>query len=344
MRKKVLIIQPIHQSGVELLKKEVEVVLASNPSMETVCKEIKGINGAIVRTAPFTREIIKSAGKLEVIGRHGVGVDNIDIEAASRRGIPVVYTPNANMVSVAEHTIGFILALTKRLFISDKATREGNFAIREEFAAVDLDGKTLGIIGLGRVGSTLAKKCKAAFDMEVIVYDPYLSSQKVKEMGVTLWYDLPELLKESDIVSIHIPLTKETEGLIGERELKLMKPTAFLINVARGGIINEEALAKALKEKWIAGAATDVFSQEPPEPDNPLYKAENIILSPHMAALTKECVVRMATQVTKGVLDVLRGDKPEDIANLDLLKEWKAKRKKQKQKIFFTLGVRKWQC
>ena len=320
MRKKVLIVQPIHQSGVELLEREVDIVLASNTSVKTVCKEIKGIHGAIVRTAPFTREIIESADKLEVIGRHGVGVDNIDIKAASERRIPVVYTPNANMVSVAEHTIGFILALTKRLLISDKATREGNFAIREECAAIDLEGKILGIIGLGRVGSTLAKKCKAAFNMKVIVYDPYLSSQKAKEMEVTLSHNLPKLLKESDIVSIHTPLTKETEGLIGEEELKLMKPTAFLINIARGGIVNEKALAKALKEKWIAGAATDVFSKEPPEPNNPLYKAENIILSPHMAALTKECVIRMATTVARGVLDVLRGDKPEYIANLDLLK------------------------
>ncbi len=320
MRKRALIVQPIHQSGIELLEKEVEVVLASNPSVKRVCKEIKGIHGVIVRTAPFTREIIESADKLEVIGRHGVGVDNIDIEAASERGIPVVYTPNANMVSVAEHTIGFILALAKRLFISDKATREGNFAIREEFAAIDLKGKILGIIGLGRVGSTLAKKCKDAFNMKVIVYDPYLSFQKAKEIRVSLSHNLPELLKESDIVSVHTPLTKETEGLIGEEELKLMKPTAFLINVARGGIINEEALVKALKEKWIAGAATDVFSQEPPEPNNPLYKAENIILSPHMAALTKECVIKMATEVAKGVLDVLRGNKPEYIANSALLK------------------------
>ncbi|MFQ5834533.1 MAG: hydroxyacid dehydrogenase [bacterium] len=319
MRKKVLIVQPIHESGIKLLRKEVDVILAPDSSVETVCKEIKGIHGVIVRTAPFTREIIESADKLEVIGRHGVGIDNIDIEAASRRGIPVVNTPNANMVSVAEHTMGFILALAKRLVISDKATRGENFAIREEFAAVDLDGKTLGIVGAGRVGSTLAKKCKAAFNMRLLAYDPYLSPEKAKEMGVSLCDSLPELLKESDFVSIHVPLTKDTRDLIGEKELKLMKPTAFLINVARGGIVGEKALAKALKEKWIAGAATDVFSQEPPAPDNPLLKIENIILSPHMAALTKECVIRMATGVAEGVLDVLRGNKPKYIANLDFL-------------------------
>lgn len=319
MRKKVLIVQPIHESGIKLLRKEVDVILAPDSSVETVCKEIKGIHGVIVRTAPFTREIIESADKLEVIGRHGVGIDNIDIEAASGRGIPVVNTPNANMVSVAEHTMGFILALAKRLVISDKATRGENFAIREEFAAVDLDGKTLGIVGAGRVGSTLAKKCKAAFNMRLLAYDPYLSPEKAKEMGVSLCDSLPELLKESDFVSIHVPLTKDTRDLIGEKELKLMKPTAFLINVARGGIVGEKALAKALKEKWIAGAATDVFSQEPPAPDNPLLKIENIILSPHMAALTKECVIRMATGVAEGVLDVLRGNKPKYIANLDFL-------------------------
>jgi len=321
MRKKVLIVQPIHESGIRLLKKEVEVILAPDSSVETVCKEIKGIHGVIVRTAPFTREIIESADKLKVIGRHGVGVDNIDIKAASKRGIPVVHTPNANMVSVAEHTIGFILALAKRLVISDKATREGNFALREEFAASDLEGKTLGIIGAGRVGSTLAKKCKVAFNMKVLVYDPYLSPEKAKEMEVSLCDSLPELLKESDFVSIHVPLTKDTRDLIGEKELKLMKPTAFLINVGRGRIVDEKALAKALKEGWIAGAASDVFSQEPPDPDNPLLKIENIILSPHMAALTKECVIRMATGAAQGVLDVLRGNKAKYIANLDLLKK-----------------------
>lgn len=320
-RKKVLIVQPIHESGIKLLKKEVDVILAPDPSVETVCKEIKGIHGVIVRTAPFTREIIESADKLEVIGRHGVGVDNIDIKSASKRRILVVYTPNANMISVAEHTIGFILALAKRLVISDKATRGKNFAIREEFVASDLDGKTLGIIGAGRVGSTLAKKCKAAFNMKVLAYDPYLSPEKVKKIGANLCNNLPELLKKSDIISIHIPFTKETRGLIGGKELSLMKRTAFLINVARGGIVDEKALAKALKEKWIAGAATDVFSQEPPDPDNPLLKIENIILSPHMAALTKECVIRMATGVAKEVLDVLRGNKPKYIANLDFLKK-----------------------
>jgi len=286
MKKKVLIIQPIHKSGVELLEKEVDVVFAPDPSVKTVCSKIRGVHGVIVRTAPFTREIIECADKLEVIGRAGVGVDNIDIKAASERGIPVVYTPDAN-------------------------------------TAIDLEGKTLGIIGAGRVGSTLARKCRAAFDMKVLAYDPYISSEKAREIGVSLCENLQELLARSDFVSVHVPLTPQTKGLIGEKELKLMKKSAFLINVARGGVVDEEALYKALKEKWIAGAATDVYSEEPPSPDNPLLKAENIILSPHMASLTRECVVRMATGVARGVLDVLRGNKPKYVANIDFLRNKK---------------------
>lgn len=323
MRKKVILVQPIHRSGVELLEREVEVLQASDPCVETVCREIKGVHGAIVRTASFTREIIESADKLEVIGRHGVGVDNIDIEAASQRGIPVVYTPNATTLSVAEHTIAFILALCKRLCISDRATREGNFRIREEFAALDLDGKTLGIVGAGRIGSALAKRCRTAFNMEVVAYDPYLSLERAEQIAVDLCDNLAKLLRESDFVSIHTPLTAETKGLIGQKELQTMKPTAFLINVARGGIVDEKALARALSEKWIAGAATDVFSREPPEINNPLLGAENVIVSPHMASLTRECVIRMATGVAQGVLDVLKGEEPVDMANIDLLRKKK---------------------
>ncbi len=320
MRKKVLIVQPIHESGIKILKKEVEVVFASDFSVETLCREIKGIHGVIVRTAPFPRKIIELADNLEVIGRHGVGVDNVDIEAASEHKIFVVNTPNANMVSVAEHTISLILCLAKRLVIANKATREGNFAIRNEFAAIDLNGKTLGIVGVGRIGSIVAMKCQAAFNMKILAYDPYLSPEKAKKIGLSLCYALPELLEKSDFVTLHLPLTEETKGLIREKELKLMKPTAFLINAARGEIVDEKALVKALKEKWITGAAIDVFNQEPPKLNNPLLHIENIILSPHMAALTKECTIRMATGAAEGVLDVLRGNKPKHLVNSKLLK------------------------
>lgn len=320
MKKKVLLVQPIHPKGVKLLEKEVEVVFASDSSVDTLKREIKGINGVIVRTALFPREIIQAADRLEVIGRHGVGVDNIDIKAASKYSIPVVYTPGVTDIPVAEHAIGFMVTLAKRYLISDRALREGNFKIREEFSAVDLNERTLGIIGVGRIGSTVAQKCKAAFNMKVLAYDPYLSPDKAKQMGIILTRSLTELLQKSDFVTIHTPLTAETENLIGKEELGQMKKSAFLINTARGGIVNEKALLQALKEKWIAGAALDVLLKEPPPSDHPLFGLENIVLSPHMASLTRECVVTMARVVAQGVLDVLGGKRPQYIVNPDSLR------------------------
>ncbi|MBA7612404.1 Glyoxylate/hydroxypyruvate reductase B [subsurface metagenome] len=280
MRKKVLLVQPIHSEGIELLEKEVEV-----------------------------------------IGRHGVGVDNIDIKTASKYSIPVVYTPGVTDIPVAEHALGFMVTLAKRYLITDRALREGKFKIREEFSAVDLNEKTLGIIGVGRIGSTMAQKCKAAFNMKVLAYDPYLSPDKAKQMGIILTGSLTELLQKSDFVTIHTPLTAETENLIGKEELGQMKKSAFLINTARGGIVNEKALFQALKKKWIAGAALDVFLEEPPPSDHPLFGLENIVLSPHMASLTRECVVTMARVVAQGVLDVLGGKRPQYIVNPDSFKD-----------------------
>lgn len=321
MRKKVLLVQPIHSEGIELLEKEVEVIFASDISTSTLRREIKGINGVIVRTAPFPGEIIQAADRLEVIGRHGVGVDNIDIKTASKYSIPVVYTPGVTDIPVAEHALGFMVTLAKRYLITDRALREGKFKIREEFSAVDLNEKTLGIIGVGRIGSTIAQKCKAAFNMKVLAYDPYLSPDKAKQMGIILTGSLTELLEKSDFVTIHTPLTRETENLIGKEELGQMKKSAFLINTARGGIVNEKALFQALKEKWIAGAALDVFLEEPPPFDHPLFGLENIVLSPHMASLTRECVVTMARVVAQGVLDVLGGKRPQYIVNPDSFKD-----------------------
>ena len=251
MRKKVLLVQPIHSEGIELLEKEVEVIFASDISTSTLRREIKGINGVIVRTAPFPGEIIQAADRLEVIGRHGVGVDNIDIKTASKYSIPVVYTPGVTDIPVAEHALGFMVTLAKRYLITDRALREGKFKIREEFSAVDLNEKTLGIIGVGRIGSTMAQKCKAAFNMKVLAYDPYLSPDKAKQMGIILTGSLTELLEKSDFVTIHTPLTRETENLIGKEELGQMKKSAFLINTDRGGIVNEKDLFQAIRSSLI---------------------------------------------------------------------------------------------
>ena len=322
-QKRVMIVQPIHQSGIDLLKDAgFEMVFASSPDPQEVADQIKGINGVIVRTAPFPKQIIQSADKLQVISRHGTGTDNIDLEEASKRGIYVVNTPFANQISVAEHTITFILALAKRLKPMDRAARTGYFTIREEFSSMDVDGKTLGILGFGKIGSTVATKCKAAFNMKVLVYDPYLSEDQARQAEVEL-AEFSTVLQKSDFVTIHAPLTPQTQGLIGQKQLRMMKPTAFIINMARGQLWDEKAVANALKNGWIKGAATDVFVNEPPEKDNPLLRLDDSLLSPHMSALTAECVVRMATGAAQGVIDVLQRRRPQYIANIELLKKYR---------------------
>ena len=273
---------------------------------------IADAEGILLSTAyKMTRPVIESAKNLKVISRTGVGVDNVDVQAASEKGILVLNTPQANSISVAEHTVSLIMALSKQLTQYDHAVRSGNFAIRRTNNAVDLDGKTLGLIGCGRIGRFAAEKCEAAFHMQVIGYDPYIE----KLDGITLYKDIKDVFRLADYISIHIPLTPETKNLVGEELLSLMKPTAYIVNTARGGIINESALAKALAENRIAGAALDVFEQEPPTADNPLLALGNIILTPHSAALTKECSERVATEAALGLADYLHGREPKAIFN-----------------------------
>ena len=321
MKRKILIVQPIHERGVQVFDERFEVRTASDPTATTVIREIRGVSGVIVRTAPFTREIIEAADCLKVIGRHGVGVDNIDVKAATERGIVVVYTPDANATSVAEHTVMAIGALAKRAVVYDKATREGRWEIRNSYRAVDLDGKTLGLIGIGRIGSMVARRAAAAYNMKVIAFDPYVRPEKARDLGVSLRPSGDEIFREADVVSLHTPLTPETRGFINETKLSLMKPTAFLINFSRGEVVDERALCAALKSGVIAAAAIDVYDPEPPQKDNPLFALENILLSPHSAALTQECVIRMATGAAEGVVDVLTGKKPQFTVNPDAFKK-----------------------
>jgi len=318
MKKKILIVQAIHERGVQVFDDRFEVRIASDPSVATVIKEIAGAEGVIVRMAPFTREIIEAADSLKVIGRHGVGVDNIDVAAATARGIVVANTPNANSTSVAEHTVIAIGALAKRVVIYDRATREGNWEIRNSYKAVDLDGKTLGLVGIGRIGSLVAHRAAAAYNMRVVAYDPYVSPEKAAELGISLCATADEVFLQGDVVSLHTPLTAETRGLVNAERLKLMKNNAFLINFSRGEVVDEKALYEALKTGKIAGAALDVFDPEPPMRNNPLFTLENVILSPHSAALTEECVVRMATGAAEAVVDVLSGKRPQFVVNPDI--------------------------
>jgi D-3-phosphoglycerate dehydrogenase len=321
MKKKVLIVQPIHERGVQVFDDRFEVRVASDPSVATVIKEIQGVEGVVVRTAPFTREIMDAAKALKVIGRHGVGVDNIDVKAATEKGIFVVNTPDANATSVVEHTLTVIGALAKHVVVRDKATRIGDWEIRNNYKAIDLDGKTLGLVGLGKIGSLVAKRAAVAYNMKVIAFDPYITPEKAREMGVTIVAAIDDVFKQADVVSLHTPLTPETRGFVNAARLRLMKPSAFLVNFSRGEVVDEKSLYEALKKGTIAGAALDVYDPEPPRKDNPLYSLENVILSPHSAALTQECVIRMATGAAEGVVDVLTGKRPKFVVNPDVFKK-----------------------
>jgi D-3-phosphoglycerate dehydrogenase len=320
MKQKILIVQPIHERGVRVFDDRFDVRVASDPSVATVIKEIKGVAGVVVRTAPFTREIIEAADSLKVIGRHGVGVDNIDVKAATEKGIVVVNTPNANATSVAEHTLTAIGALAKRTVDYDQATREGRWEIRNSYKAVDLDGKILGLVGIGRIGSMVARRAAAAYNMKVIAFDPYIRPETASRMGVSLVAQMDDIFRQADVVSLHTPLTPETRGFVNETKLHLMKPTAFLLNLSRGEVVDEKALCAALKSGVIAAAAIDVYDPEPPLKDNPLFELENILLSPHSAALTQECVIRMATGAAEGVVELLSGRRPQFVVNPDVFK------------------------
>lgn len=326
--RQVLLPQPIEVEAVTFLEKEkCKIVVAPDPKPETVLPLIKSANGLILRTGlKITHELVTQADNLLVISRTGGGLDNVDVEAATEREIIVTSNLGVNTSSVVEHAMSLMLALSKKLPVMDKSVRSENFAIRYQNLSRDLREKTLGLVGFGRIGSELGHICHRMFDMTILAYDPYVSAE-LKEMNKS-WVDFvhkDELFEKSDIISIHAPLTDETYHTVGENELSRMKPDAMLINTSRGMVIDESALTKALTEGKIAGAGLDVFSKEPVATNNPLLRLENVILTPHTAALTRECVIRMATGAAKCVIDVFNGREPPFVANREVLKtdRWK---------------------
>jgi len=276
-------------------------------------RELSDAEAVLLSTAfHVTADLIARSLKLKVISRTGVGVDNVDVAAATRRGIMVLNTPAANALSVAEHTVSLLGALSKQLLYYDMELRKGNFNVRRQNRSVDLDGKTLGLIGCGQIGRLVAMKCKAAFNMKCIGYDPYISKEPD---DIAVLNNIEDVLLQSDYVSLHLPLNDETWNLINAGKLALLKPTAIILNTSRGGIIDEKALADALVEGRIAGAAIDVFEKEPPGRDNALLSAPNTILTPHSAALTAECSKRVAFEAAKGIADYCNGLQPAYIYN-----------------------------
>jgi len=317
--KRVLLCQDIHPDGRRVLEGKTEIVVAPDPREETVRSIIGGFHGVIVRSATrLDEQTIEAAVDLEVIGRTGAGVDNIDVQAATRRGIPVCHTPEANCSSVVEHTLSLVLALAKQLPAMDQAVREGRFRVRYEYRAVDVAGKTVGVVGMGRIGREVATRCRTALDMKVIAYDPYVEPEKT-DAAIKWASDLDAVFEQADFVTVHVPHTDETHHLVSAHLIGKMRPGSYLINTSRGPLVDEAALARALLEGTIAGAGLDVFEKEPPDPENPLLNLPNVILTPHSAALTKECVARMAVDAARGVVAVLEGRRPEYVFNREVL-------------------------
>jgi D-3-phosphoglycerate dehydrogenase len=311
---KVLLYEEMHEEGKTILKEKADIVFAERLDEPYLIDRVRDIDGIIVRAnGRASRKVMESAPKLKVVGRHGVGVENIDLEAATERGIWVVNTPDANDVSVAEHFFGLALMLSKMLKKGEMALREGRFEARYQYIGNELHGKTLGILGFGRIGKTVARMGYKGFEMKILYYDT-VRYKDVEEEIKARKVGLDELLSKSDFVSINLPMLPETKGLIGEREFGLLKPTAYVINLARGPVWNEKALYHVLKERKIAGAGSDVFEVEPATKDHPLFQLENFIGTPHMAAHTDEALRRMS-RVAMDIIRVLEGKKPAHPVN-----------------------------
>jgi len=311
IRKKVIVSDPMDNCCLDILKKGAEVIYLPELPERTLSEEIRDAHAIAVRAkTKIDRSLLDQAKNLIVIAKHGVGYDNIDVEAATQKQIIVVNTPLANAESVAEHNLGLMISLTKNICRADRELRQDKFTKREDYMGFEIKDKKLGIIGLGRIGSELAHKCKVAFNMDITYYDPYVPKEKVGELGYKKAEKLEALLMEADYVVICVPLTKETTNLIGSPELCLMKKSAFLINSSRGRIVDESALYDHLVHRKIVGAALDVFSQEPPASEHPLFTLDNFIGTPHIAGVTAEALKRMATTVAEEIIGVLGGQKP----------------------------------
>jgi D-3-phosphoglycerate dehydrogenase / 2-oxoglutarate reductase len=265
--KKVLLSQKIHEDAIDLLKNSgAEIIISDSPDSQTVKKYIVDVDAVIVRTATkLNADVISCAKNLKVIARTGAGVDNVDIEFASQKNIPVCNTPMANIDSVTEHTVSLILALSKYLFLMDRSVRTGDFEVRNKYLPADLSAKTLGMVGFGKIGRKVANICSTCFEMSILIYDPYLDVVSDEGFNFENVASMEDIFLRSDYISIHMPYTKDNHHIIDLDMLSKMKEGSFLINTARGGLIDEEALFEVLSQNRIAGAALDVFEDEPPK-------------------------------------------------------------------------------
>jgi D-3-phosphoglycerate dehydrogenase len=305
---KVLIPEKLADPGIELLEKDFEVDVRLDLGPEELLETIGDYDGLIVRSATrVTAEVMDRADNLKAIGRAGIGVDNIDIDAATKRGVIVANAPESNTVAAAEHTLGLMLASARRIPAADASLRDGEWK-RSAFKGVEVAGKTLGLIGLGHVGSIVARGA-LGMGMRVLAYDPYVSEDRIRSMNVGRAETTDEVFEQADFVSLHVPRTQQTVRLVNENSLAKMKPTAYLINVARGGIVDETALYNALKEGTIAGAALDVFAEEPTT-ESPIFTLPNVVVTPHLGASTAEAQDRAGITAAEQVATALGGAVP----------------------------------
>ena len=303
--KNILIIQPIDKSGIEILENhpDYNFEIINGTDLEEIKKKIIECDGISIRTAKLPAEVIRGAKNLKIISRHGVGYDNIDLEAAKEKNITISITATANAVAVAEHVMFMLLNISKRKDMYDKTVKSGRFNDRNKLPkTIELWNKNILIMGFGRIGKSLIKRC-IGFEMNVYVYDPFVSKEEIESLGGKKIEDLKEGVKKIDALTLHMPLNEKTKNIINYEVLKNMKKNCIIINASRGGIINESDLNKSLNENKIFGAGLDVFDTEPPDNDNPLLKNDKTFLSPHTAAFTEECMVRMGKETIQNIID-----------------------------------------
>ncbi len=322
MKKRIMVQMPITDGIRSVLdgRDDVEAVRFTELSEDNIRQNIGEYDAAILSIAPFTPRIVEMADRLKIVARHGVGYDAVDVPALTKRGIPLAVVGTANSVTVAEHALFFMLALAKRAVLFDREVRKGNWDVRYSDIGYDIAGRNVLVLGFGRIGRRLVPRL-VAMEMNVFVHDPYVIQDAIVTAGATPVPDWRAALPDMDFLSINCPKNAETDGMVGKAELASMKPTAFVVNTARGNIVDEKALYEALKSKTIAGAGIDPFVVEPASADEPLFQLDNILVSPHSAGVTEESLFRMGAAAAQNILDCFDGKlNPENVINKEVLK------------------------
>jgi D-3-phosphoglycerate dehydrogenase len=318
--KTVLVNKPIHPDALKRLSEEVNVLTPFTASQSEFIEMLTGVQGVVLCLGfDFTAEVMDLCIALEVIGRHGAGVETVDVEAATRKNIPVVFTPYGPTESTAEHTFMLMMATARKLSLLDREICAGNFHIRDQIVGRELFEASVGIIGFGRIGQRFAQMCKAALYMKVHVFDPFVDQSDIEAWGAVYETDIVEMARKIDVLSLHCPLTDQTHHVVNSEVISALKTDAIFINASRGPLTDESALVEALRHNKIAGAGLDVYDPEPPTENNLLFSLDNVVLTPHIASFTEEGRRRMGLTVVEDVLSVLRGDQPVYPLNPEVL-------------------------